>query len=247
MTTPMQRELTSWPNWTRFALTTADLDRAVEQLGGERTFERWRASMRHRILTGTGFPPLDRPKRWDEANVVDLLQRSSKDISVLDAGAYNSPAPWAASQLGIRNVDGIDLNPRLPMSPRSSHIRYSCQNMMHTAFADDSFDVIVSGSTVEHGVDWDVWLAECRRLLVDGGLLYVSTDVVHDDVETEGLEAFGLPWTPLRPDEVADMTNRFAAAGFTAEAIDAPVLPEKLPVNFLGTEIGFVGFAVTAS
>lgn len=247
MTAPLEREQTSWPNWTRFALEPEDLDRAVEQLGGERPFERWRASMRHRVLTGTAFPPLDRPKRWDEANVVDLLRRAGTDLAVLDAGAYNSPAPWAASLLGIRNVDGIDLNPRLPMSPRSKHIRYSCQNMMHTAFADSSFDVIVSGSTVEHGVDWDVWLAECRRILVDGGLLYVSTDVVHDHVETEGLEAFGLPWTPLRPDEVAAMTDRFAAAGFTAEAISAPFLPARLPVEFLGHQIGFVGFAVTAS
>ena len=208
--------------------------------------ERWRSSLRHRLLTGTGFPPLDRPKRWDEANVIELLGTGGADVRLLDAGAYNSPAPWAASQAGVRQIDGIDLNPRVPMSPRSRRIRYSCQNMMETAFVDDSFDVIVSGSTVEHGVDWDVWLDECRRLLVEGGLLYVSTDVVHPHVTIEGLEAFGLPWTPLHPEQVAAMTEVFDAHGFLAEAIAPPTLPASLPVTFLGHEIGFVGFAVTA-
>ena len=246
MTTQMISETTAWPKWTRFALTTDDLDEAFDGLGGARSFERWRSSLRHRLLTGTGFPALDKPKRWDEANVIDLLNNAGPEVRLLDAGAYNSPAPWAASQAGVRRVDGIDLNPRVPMSPRSRRIRYSCQNMMETAYIDGSFDVIVSGSTVEHGVDWHVWLEECRRLLVEGGLLYVSTDVVHPSVDTSGLEAFGLPWTPLDPQQIAAMTEVFASHGFAAAEISPPTLPDHLPVTFLGHEIGFVGFAVTA-
>ncbi len=236
-----------WATWTRYALTQADLDQAVNQLGGDRPIERWRNSLRHRLLTGTSFPPLDRPKRWDEANVVELLANAGTDVALLDAGAYNSPSPWAASRLGLTRVDAIDLNPRLPMSPRSTHIRYSCQNMMATAFADETFDVIVSGSTVEHGVDWDIWLAECHRLLRPGGLLYVSTDVVHEHVDTSDLSAFGLPWTPLRPSDIAAMSARFTDAGFSATPVATPELPKRLPVTFLGHEIGFIGFAVTAS
>jgi len=245
VTTQMNRP-TTWPTWTRFALTSRDLDAAFDSLGGARSFERWRSSLRHRLLTGTGFPPLDKPKRWDEANVIELLDSAGPDVRLLDAGAYNSPAPWAASQAGVRCVDGIDLNPRVPMSPRSRKIRYSCQNMMETAYVDGAFDVIVSGSTVEHGVDWHVWLDECRRLLVEGGLLYVSTDVVHPTVDTAGLEAFGLPWTPLHPQQVADMTQVFASHGFSSAEIEPPELPDHLPVTFLGHDIGFVGFAVTA-
>ncbi|MCP3934091.1 MAG: methyltransferase domain-containing protein [Actinomycetia bacterium] len=244
MTAQMVTPRIDWPVWTRFALTGHDLDIAVRRLGGDKALDRWRHSLRHRILTGTSFPPLDRPKRWDEANVVELLTFADGNISMLDCGAYNSPAPWAASRLGVRNVAGIDLNPRLPMSPHSHHIDYSCQNMMATAYHDASFDAIVSGSVVEHGVDWRAWLGECRRLIRPGGLLYVSTDVVHEEIDTSGLAAFGLPWNPLRPSEIAGMKDLFAEAGFEAAETPTPVLPDDLPVEFLDVEIGFVGFAV---
>ena len=240
------RTTVTWPVWTRLALTSADLDAAEAQLGGERRLQRRWNSLRHRILSGTGFPPLDRWKRWDEANVVEILAASRQPVDLLDCGAYNSPALWAASRRGKGRMDGIDLNPRLPISPRSGRIRYSCQNMMSTAFINDAFDMIVSGSTIEHGVDWRLFLEESHRLLRTGGLLYVSTDVVHPSVDTSDLVAFGLPWTPLRPRQVADMTKVFEDHGFTAATIEAPALPERLPMSFLGVDIGFVAFAVTA-
>ncbi len=239
--------LTTWPIWTRFALTQGDLNAAAATLGGERRFERWRNSLRHRLLTGTAFPLLDLPKRWDEANVVELLTAADQELALLDAGAYNSPAPWAASRLGLISVDGIDLNPRLVMSPRASHIRYSCQNMMATAYIDEAFDVVVSGSTVEHGVDWEQWLDECRRILKPGGLLYVSTDVVAESTNTSDLTAFGLPWTPLRPSDIEAMPARFERAGFVASPARRLELPNHLPVRFLNHPIGFVGFAVVAA
>ncbi|NOX31787.1 MAG: methyltransferase domain-containing protein [Actinobacteria bacterium] len=246
MALPTYDQRTTWPIWTRFALTQGDLNAAAASLGAERRFERWKSSLRHRLLTGTAFPPLDLPKRWDEANVVELLTAAGQDLALLDAGAYNSPASWAASRLNLTSVDGIDLNPRLTMSPRANHIRYSCQNMMATAFSDEAFDVVVSGSTVEHGVDWDQWLAECRRILKPGGLLYVSTDVVAESTNTSDLTAFGLPWTPLRPSDIEAMPARFERAGFVASAARRPELPDNLPVQFLGHRIGFVGFAVVA-
>lgn len=239
-----------WPSWTRFAIEKTDLATSIARLGSDRRVERWLASLRHRITTGTSFPDLDQAKRWDEANVVELLSYAGpqpRGLSVLDCGAYNSPAPWAAAELGIETVAAIDLNPRLPMSPKASKISYSCQNMMATAFHAATFDVIVAGSVVEHGVDWDVWLSECRRIIRPGGLLYVSTDVVHESVELDGLTAFGLPWTPLNPCDINEMPDRFAAAGFDLEPVTAPPLPAHLPFEFLGVEIGFVAFAATAS
>ncbi|MEZ5280680.1 MAG: methyltransferase domain-containing protein [Acidimicrobiales bacterium] len=237
---------TGWPTWTRFALCEADFDRAIRRLEPQRPFDRWVTNLKHRVLSGTGFPPLDRAKRWDEANVVELLSYWDRNLSMLDCGAYNSPAPWAASRVGVRRVAGIDLNPRVPMSPRSAHVTYSCQNMMATAYHDHTFDLIVAGSVVEHGVDWNRWLAECRRIVKPGGLVYVSTDLVAEHARTEGLTAFGLPWTPLRPSEIAPMADVFALNGFFVEAVDPPKLPQTLPVEFLGVGIGFVAFAARA-
>jgi SAM-dependent methyltransferase len=42
-------------------------------------------------------------------------------------------------------------------------------------FADGSFDVVVSFETIEHLLDAGRLLAECRRVLQPGGLLYLST------------------------------------------------------------------------
>ena len=93
---------TGWPTWTRFALCEADFDRAIRRLEPQRPFDRWATNLKHRVLSGTGFPPLDRAKRWDEANVVELLSYWDRNLSMLDCGAYNSPAPWAGSRSGTR-------------------------------------------------------------------------------------------------------------------------------------------------
>ncbi len=236
----------TWPTWTRYALRDSHLDDAIAELNRENRCTRKLASLRHRLLTGTALPPADRPKRWDEANVVELLRDAPHEVRIIDHGGYNSPGPWALARLGFRNVEAIDLNPRLPASPLSRRVRYSCQNMMQTAYADGSHDVIVSGSTVEHGVDWDVWLAECRRILRPGGLLYVSTDLVHDTVDTGEFEAFGLPWTPLRPKDLADASKRFGLHGFSEPALEPVDLPDRLPITFLGQQCGFIAYAVTA-
>lgn len=233
-------------NWTRLALDEEQLHGRIETLDPEPRLARTLGSIRHRLLTGTPLPPADLPKRWDEANVIDLMSGRPADLRIIDHGGYNSPGPWALARMGFRNVEAIDLNPRMPAAPYSRRIRYSCQNMMATAYAEGSFDVVISGSTVEHGVDWDQWLAECRRLLTDGGVLYVSTDLVHDTVATDELEAFGLPWTPLRPKDLADAAERFARHGFSQPELEPIDLPDELPISFLGHQCGFIGYAVTA-
>ena len=70
--------------------------------------------------------------------------------------------------------------------------------------------------------------------------------MVAEHARTEGLTAFGLPWTPLRPSEIAPMADVFARNGFFLEAVDPPKLPHTLPVEFLGVGIGFVAFAARA-
>lgn len=42
-------------------------------------------------------------------------------------------------------------------------------------FADDAFDVVWSGETIEHVVDVAAWLAEVRRVLRFGGKLLLTT------------------------------------------------------------------------
>ena len=83
-------------------------------------------------------------------------------------------------------------------------------------------------------------------MLRTGGLLYVSTDIVPDSVDTSEFEAFGLPWTPLRPKDLADAAERFERHGFAKPDLHPVDLPEVLPITFLGQGCGFIGYAVTA-
>jgi SAM-dependent methyltransferase len=230
------------PGAIRLALRSADIDEAVERIGYTARVNRRVAGIRHRLLAGVPFPKLDAPKLWDAANVADLLEGRSKSLAVLDAGAYNSPTPWVLARRGFADISAIDLNPSVVASPWSSRVRYSCQDMQRTGFRDETFDVIVSGSTIEHGVDWLAWLEECRRLLKPGGLLYVSTDLVDESVTTDGLSAFGLPWNPLRPSDIKAKIDLLEDCGFVAPLVPDFEMPATLPMNFLGHDLGFIAF-----
>jgi cyclopropane fatty-acyl-phospholipid synthase-like methyltransferase len=57
----------------------------------------------------------------------------------------------------------------------NGRINFICADGTRMPFADGSFDVIVSFETIEHIKKYGKFLAECRRVLKQGGLLVCST------------------------------------------------------------------------
>jgi SAM-dependent methyltransferase len=190
---------------------------------------------------------VDSRKFWDVRNTLDVMGDLPRKAPVLDCGAFASLPLLALQGAGFRNLSGIDLNPGVTGLTVLPGVCPSVQDMQHTAFADESFAALVCSSTIEHGASWDDFLAEAARLLQRHGRLYLSTDLVAQDACTDGLEEFGLPWTPLRPSDLAMIGERFTAHGFDAPA-PADVGPlDRLPITFLGVAMGLIAFVTQRS
>ena len=198
-----------------------------------------------RLLTGSAAPHFDHAKQWDTANVERLLEDEPRASRILDCGGFNSPSIRALTHRGFRNVHSIDLNPALPAQEVFGSTRLTVQDMQATAFRSGEFDVVLSCSTVEHGVSWSRFLEEAARLLRPGGLLYVSTDLVHDETDPSSVEEFGLPWQPLRIADLPVVIELLGRMGFSAPpAIDIE-LPATLPYRFHGAALAFIAFIAT--
>jgi len=119
----------------------------------DRVFAEKASAAFYRLRTGHALPRPDPVKRWDVLNVLELSQfLSNRGAAVLDCGAYNSESLSELAEQGFKNLYGIDLNPEIVAAPWSRRICYSVQDMQHTAFADSTFDYVISVSAVEHGV-----------------------------------------------------------------------------------------------
>ena len=140
------------------------------------------------------LPPCpDITKNWDTlAAVREVLQRTSKEARVLDAGAemYSRFLPWLYLY-GYRNLCGNNL--AFQTTRRRGPIVYEPGDVTAMRFAANSFDAIVCLSVVEHGVNLDSYFKEMSRVLEPGGLLVTSTDYFETPTDTRGQHAYGVP------------------------------------------------------
>ncbi len=126
------------------------------------------------------------------------------------------------------------LSPLLSRLPGHRLLTYPEHDMMHLAMADAVADLVVHSDTLEHVPDPVRGLAECRRVLKDGGAVCFTVPVVvgrltrtrrglkpsyHGDVEDSGLDML------VHTEFGADVFATVFAAGFskvTMNAIDYP-------------------------
>jgi SAM-dependent methyltransferase len=193
-----------------------------------------------RVLTGGAAPSFDDAKLWDVMNVERLLSSIDRKARVLDCGGFNSPCLRALSLAGFRELYGIDLNPDLVAQATPWKTALTVQDIQATTFVSRSFDVVISCSTIEHGVSWHRFLVEAARILRPGGLLYLSTDIVHDDADSSSVEAFGLPWWPLRVGDLGGAIQLLDDCGFEPPVLGPIELPPALPHEFAGVPLAFV-------
>ena len=117
-----------------------------------------------------GLPPHpDHPKNWDAISALKfVLDRTNKDAAVLEVGAttYSVTLPWLYL-FGYRNLRGIDLVFDKPV--RRGPIRYEYGDLIASRFGNNSFDIIVSLSVIEHNVSPEAYFREMSRLLRSSG------------------------------------------------------------------------------
>lgn len=103
---------------------------------------------------------------------------AGKDILDLGCGLGGKTVTYA--QLGAASVTGLDLRSHSLRAadkenrlhnPDPEMVRFCLSDAAAMAFADDSFDVIVSVNVLEHVDDLYFTLKECKRVLRPGGVL----------------------------------------------------------------------------
>lgn len=93
-------------------------------------------------------------------------------LSLFDQGAEGERSRRLAGAVLDRAGFGSDIAAALQSLP----IRFANGDVTRMAFADDSFDLVVSHAALEHVIPIDKALAEMARVLRPGGLMFHSID-----------------------------------------------------------------------
>jgi SAM-dependent methyltransferase len=153
-------------------------------------------------------------KNWDHYLLHKLINSQDRRIQVIDLGCGEAHTLKFLYSLGFKNIDGIDF--RISWKVRAAQLirawRQKALNLpfhlypgdiTKTPFRNDSYDLAVCVSTIEHGVDIKAFLREASRILKPGGLLFLTTDYWEEEVQaTNSANAFGLPWKVFSQDEI---------------------------------------------
>lgn len=157
-------------------------------------------------------------KNWDQWLLAQLLQESNVDrqSKILDLGCGDCCTLEFLLALGYRDLHGIDLTVKDP--DKSSVYRLYQGDLTATPFLNRSFDVAVSISVIEHGVDLDAFFREAYRLLKPNGLLFVTTDYWQNKILTDSsIQPFGLSWTIFSQAEIKQAIERARNHGFLVD------------------------------
>ena len=106
--------------------------------------------------------------------------RMTVDRDVLDVACGTGYGVGYMVDGGAGRVTGADVSMKAVNYGRSwfgdsGRANFVCADGIRLPFADRSFDVVVSFETLEHIRAYRKFMAECKRVLKDGGMLICST------------------------------------------------------------------------
>jgi len=114
----------------------------------------------------------DPQKNWDLNLTIEVLNGISRNARILDAGSGSKAIFGNSSyELGYKNIFASDLQ-----SYSGSKIRFTREDISHTNYQDNFFDLIGCLSVIEHGINIDKFLQEMYRITKKNGVLCISTD-----------------------------------------------------------------------
>ncbi len=157
-------------------------------------------------------------KNWDAAIALAALYDTTvMQERVLDAGAcrdpaYPSPFLPGAQRLGYQQLFGVNLDET--KREFENGICYDYGDITKLGFPDKYFAYVTSLSTIEHGVDYRLFLAEMARILHSSGHLFVSFDYWIDPIDTGDRMMYGVPVKIFNSNDVLKMVNYANDVGF---------------------------------
>jgi ubiquinone/menaquinone biosynthesis C-methylase UbiE len=117
------------------------------------------------------------------AKVILAVERSGVKLRgrVLDAGCGSGGTALSIAE-EVSFAVGLDLSPRfsdsgtrLAREKGVSNVAFTQGDGLKLPYANESFDVVLSHSVIEHLPSAQTYIAECARVLKPGGRFYLST------------------------------------------------------------------------
>ena|SRR2546426_2476572 len=156
-------------------------------------------------------------KTWDLYQLYELLRIVPRESHIIDLGCAGLFGLRLLRSMGFSHLVGIDLS--ISWRDRVSQawsmwkqrtltppFRLRRADVARTGCRDGEFDIAVSISTIEHGVNLASFVKEAARILRAGGVLFVTTDYWSEGVETDkDFRAYGLPWRVFDRKQIADL------------------------------------------
>lgn len=222
-------------------------------------------------LKEAGLPLHSDPiKSWDLNNIRRFLSRELRcsDASIVDLGCGPGLMGCLTLNLlrtmGYSNLHGIDLY--VPLHCRVPPIcwgwlrhrqirpyRLTRGDITCTRLPAMSIDAAVLLSVIEHGVDIRSLLQELNRIVVPGGLVYVSTDYWPDKVTISQSAASGaggnalLPWKIFSKEELLELIAVAGTFGFEPVNGSLDLVTQSRPASWLGFRYTFAAMELRKS
>ncbi|WP_179228452.1 class I SAM-dependent methyltransferase [Leptolyngbya ohadii] len=199
------------------------------------------------ILQQQGLPThLTPQKNWDQALLAQLLEPIDRQAAILDMGCGDCCTLDFLAALGFTSLHGIDLQIKDLQAdkPESRPYQLSEGDLMHTPFADRSYEVLTSISVIEHGVDLNAFFAEADRLLKPNGILYVTTDYWETKIPIDStIKPFGLSWQIFSREEIQQAIDLAEQHGLTPIQETAIPACQESPVSWYSRDYTFIALA----
>jgi 2-polyprenyl-3-methyl-5-hydroxy-6-metoxy-1,4-benzoquinol methylase len=113
---------------------------------------------------------------------------------ILDVGCGQGALLATLRGLGWE-VQGVDFDPAAVQVARLRGLSVALGSLEAQGYPERHFDAVTMSHVIEHVEDPHALLAECRRVLRDGGLLVIATP----NCESRGHARFGPAWRGLEP------------------------------------------------
>jgi len=117
------------------------------------------------------------------SKVIQSVERSGVKLKgrVLDAGCGSGGTALSIAE-EVSFAVGLDLSPRfsdsgtkLAREKKIRNVAFTQGDGLRLPYANQSFDVVLSHSVIEHLPEARAYIAECARVLKSGGRFYLST------------------------------------------------------------------------
>ncbi len=181
----------------------------------------------------------DTRKNWDLSLLYETIASENRNSRIVDLGCSPGCTLVFLISLGFTNLYGIDFDLDFN-GGRNFPANLYQGDLTDTTFESDFFDVAISISVIEHGVDLKDLFNEVNRILKNDGLLFLTTDYWAKKQDVGEINPLGLPWKVFSEADIQELIDIAQDYGFCLnEDINIPSCSERT-IIWQGIEYTFI-------